>query len=162
MGLLGIFRKSAKVSRDKPRKHCFFECIDPRMAIAHEVLHEAMSIDSEIFDADESLFRKKGNEIREYVPDEREAGKTGKYPRGLFFRLYQPSAKDSMTENGMHGTVLYLKDGAPGKVTIDTWRDHVHFHIQAKLINGKLHVSYIDRNVMPDVKGERVYDYRNG
>lgn len=161
MGLFAIFRKPSEESRDKPGERRFFECIDPRMAIVHEILREAIRIDPEIFDADESLFHKKGNEIREYVPDEREAGKTGKYPRGLFFRLYQPSARDGMTENGIHGTVLYLKDGTPGKATIDTWRDHAHFRIQAKLINGKMHVSYVDRNVMPDVKGKRIYDYRS-
>lgn len=154
MGLFGLFKK-----RDEPAANVEPVRQDPRLAIAHDLVDEAREYAPEIVALDESLLPLHGNAVREYEPDEREAGKTRKYPRALFFHLYEVVGMECPT-HGVHGTIYYLADGTPGKAVLDSWHNHVHHHIQARIIDGVLRVSFIDRNVLPDTSKVRVYDYR--
>ena len=164
MGLFGLFKKRADSSvsamtsgQERGSQHVER---DGRLAVVHCLMAEAQSVDTRIPSIDESLVGVRGNWIKERATDERERGKSGKYPRALAFNLYQEGYPGDGGQNGSHGTVYFLKEGTPGKAVFDTWSSHVHYHVQAKIINGVLRVSYIDRNVMPDIKGKRVYDYR--
>lgn len=165
MGLFSLFKKRAGSSEllensgqeSRPKS----VACDGRLVVVHDLIAEARSIDARIPLIDESLVEVKGNWIKERATDERERGKSGKYPRALAFNLYQAGYPGDRGQNGSHGVVYFLKDGTPGKAMFDTWESHVHYHIQAKIINGVLRVSFIDRNVMPEIKGGRVYDYRN-
>lgn len=131
---------------------------DDRLQPVHKIMDEAHEIRKFIPAIDESLRGRKGNYIKVRNATEKERGKTGKYPKVLEFSLYDRTLDG---ENGAHGELFYLSDGRPGKLVVNTWKDHSHYKIQAKDIKGELVLTYIDHNLMPETKKTRVYDYRN-
>lgn len=143
--------------------------IDPRLFPVYELVQEAFEIDPAIPMPNAALLKATRrpeipNVIKTFVCKPTKSGKEPKYVAELVFGLYGTMRKNQLGmwyggENGSHGEIWYLKNLIPGKVRVDIWEDKTHWSIRGKIIDGSLHLAYVER-CYPNELSKRIYDYR--